>query len=397
MALTYKDFTSRFESAPADSVALLERKFCSLLISLDFAHSLDATSTYEVEKEEIRQRELLQVEKRRAEERQRVRNSLRYQREMMSAELHERLFEQLSETLNNPDYVRTRILAIEPNALSLVDVVQARAASMKALEQKAQGLDWLHEQLLRVVNLPPFADAKDKRRVKVTSVRNALGFVGIDDLRILIPAMAMQHWLPKRLEPFNLLRRKLWEHSLATAITCQVLAELDGQLDPVIAFLTGLFHDLGKAAVARLYVVCFDDVQRDLLRELRAEVRSHRYNALLEIEPSELMLRNLMMCFAKTATARLIEGLGLQHIPIAESYQNLAKASAPTALTGYSKILYQAAKYSDFRMLYAAKLVDAEAGREMSRDAHFNHQTLALLKTVKLTRLRLNRGMADQA
>lgn len=394
--MNYQRFKALCDSPQAGAVALLDRQFNSLLISLSFARKLDANSV-SLESEEIsRQRELLEVEQRRQDQRNRVIASRKHQQEVISDVLHERVFNTIREALTEPEKLRSQVLDISDHAVSLLDNLYARATSVRKLEQHATYLPWLEENLIRVVNLPPFADLEDTKRVKVTSIRNAMGFIGTKDLRILVPAYTMQNLIPKHIEPFNLLRQKLWEHSLTTAITAQVLAELDGEISPELAFVTAMLHDLGKGALARLYATTFDEVQRQLLRELREEVRSERYNALLELMPSELFLRNLMLHYSNVFTTKLFSEIKFQFIPFNAVYQDLAHSTKVNELSGLPRILYQAQRYSQFRMMYSANFATADDGKLLSKDAELSQSSLEVLRGVNLKRLRLSRGSAAE-
>lgn len=394
--VNYQHFKAVSENPDSRDVALLDRTFTAFLISLSFARKLDEQSVFLVEESQVRQRELLAVEQRRQEERQRIEASRRYQREAMHTELHERILERFQQTLNDGDYIRNRVLDISSNAMLLLDNLNARAVSLSKLEDYAVSLNWLHDGLIRIVNLPPFADLSDQKRVRVTSLRNAMSFIGSEDLRILVPAFATQSWIPRAMEPFNLLRRKLWEHSLGTGIASQVLAELDGNCDPLLAYMLGLFHDLGKAIVARLYALIFDEMQREMLRDLREEVRSERYSALLELEPSELFLRNLMMQFDRQATLSLFNSLDFKFIPLRSHLEVYANTQELDELTGYARILYQAKRYSEFRMMHSANLVTTDQGKLMCKHAKLGRHQLEVLRTVNLKRLRLSRGTANE-
>lgn len=395
--LNYQRFKALCDSPAQGRIALLDRQFNSLLISLSFARKLDVDSVYIEAEEIIRQRELLAVERRRQDERDRVTASRRYQREAINNELHERVFDAILTAMEQPEELRARVLDISNHAINLLDNLYARATSMRKLEEYAAFLPWLEDGLLRAVNLPPFADLSDPKRVKVSTMRNAMGFIGSEDLRILVPNYAMQNWIPKSMEPFNLLRQKVWEHSLGTAITAQVLAELDGELNPSLAFVIGMFHDTGKAALARLYSLLFDDTQRELLSELRKEVRSERYNALLELEPSELFLRNLMLHFAHRFTAKLFGSIQFQFIPFRAVYDDFANAKSVGELSGFARNLYQAQRYTQFRMMYSANFATTDDGKVLCKDAELTQSSLEVLRAVSLKRLRLSRGPVGEA
>lgn len=392
--MNYQQFQALCDSKTQGQLALLDRRFCSLLISLSFARKLNANSVSFEAEEVIRQRELLEVERRRQDERERALASQRHQQKSISAELHERVFNVISEALTQPELLRTRVLDISEHTVNLLDHLYTRAASIRKLEEYTGHLPWLEERLIRAVNAPPFAESKDIKRVKVASVRNAMGFIGSEDLRILVPAYTMQNLLPKSIEPFNLLSQKIWEHALGTANTAQVLAELDGDLNPGLAFVMGMFHGLGKGALARIYTQSFDDIKRNLLQELRQTNRSVSYNALLQLGPSELYLRNFILYFSHQFTAKLFAGMAFRFIPFQPIYEEFATAKNVTELNGLARNLYQAQRYSQFRMMYSANFATADDGKVLCKDAELQLAALDVLRGVNLKRLRLRRGAA---
>ncbi|MCO4321141.1 HDOD domain-containing protein [Aliidiomarina quisquiliarum] len=392
--MNYQQFQALCDSTTQGQLTLLDRRFNSLLISLSFARKLNANSVALEAEEVVSQRALLEVERRRQDERDRALASQRYQQKAASAELHERIFNLIRDSIAQPEQLRARVLDISDDAINLIDNLYTRAVSIRKLEEYTPNLPWLEEDLIRAVNLPPFADSKDTKRVKVTSVRNAMGFIGSEDLGILVPAYTMQYLLPNSIEPFNLLSQKIWEHALGTANTAQVLAELDGDMNPSMAFIMGMFHGLGKGALARLYTQCFDDIKRNLLQELRQAGRSVSYNALLQLGPSELYLRNFMLHFSHQYTAKLFASMNFRFIPFQAVYEDFAKAKNVNELNGLARNLYQAQRYSQFRMMYSANFATAEDGKTLCKDAGLQLPALDVLRGVNLKRLRLRRGAA---
>ena len=59
--------------------------------------------------------------------------------------------------------------------------------------------------------------------------------------------------------------RELWNHALAVAIAMEQLAEVTRKVDPAVAFLPGLFHDVGRIAFA-----ITDGPAFDLIEEMAA-------------------------------------------------------------------------------------------------------------------------------
>jgi putative nucleotidyltransferase with HDIG domain len=68
-------------------------------------------------------------------------------------------------------------------------------------------------------------------------------------------------------------RVDLWQHSLATAVASQVLAERLTQQDPEVAFSAGLLHDIGKSILLR----AARDQYADLLEKCADNNRSVKF------------------------------------------------------------------------------------------------------------------------
>lgn len=383
----YAQFSVSTQSDSSDRVALLSRRFINYLISLNFARGELMAEEGLDDSEDQASRELLAVEQRhRAEQARKQAVHAKVRREV-EQQLHKRLYLAVEKRLSEQSYIRDRVLFLGGNAPRFLDTLFSPSASSRRIEELAQGLDWLHVGLVKIVNLPPFADPKDPRRARITNFRGALNFVGAEDIKVIAAALTMQNWLPPAEPPFVLLRRKLWQHVMATATTCQRLAELDGKLDPAIAFNVGMFHEMGKVVLARLYVKIFDDVRQAMLQDLRNETTSARYNALVQIKPDQQFLRDLMLQKEREVTQLLFQGLEFQRLPLAQIYAQYAQAQSISETSGFSRILWQASTFSQFRMLHSANLATLEDGKKMFAASELSAKTLLELRKVSLKKI----------
>lgn len=390
----YAQFRISTQSDSTDRVALLGRRHINYLISLNFARGQFINEEGIEPEPKTPNRELLAVEqKRRAEvarkeaAHERVRNDVEQQ-------LHKRLYQEVERRLEDQRFIRERVLYLTTHEPALLDTLFSPSTNSKKLEQLSQGLDWLHEGLVKLVNVPPFANPTDARRARITSFRGALNFVGAEDIKIITPALTMRNWLPPAEPPFVLLRRKLWQHVLSTAVLSQRLAELEGTLDPAVAFNAGIFHEMGKVVLARLYVKVFDDVRQKMLQDLRNEMSSARYNVLVEIKPDQQFLRDLMLQKERDVTHMLFAAVELKHLPLNKIYENYAAASKFSDTSGYTRILWQANTFSEFRMLHSANLATTNDGKKMFAASELTTPTLVELGKVNLKKLILNRNRA---
>jgi putative nucleotidyltransferase with HDIG domain len=97
-------------------------------------------------------------------------------------------------------------------------------------------------QVLKVANSPIF-----RGRDAETSLRNAVLRLGLKNLGEIVFELAL-HMRVFRSAEYSELMEALRRHSTACANLCRLLARRSGQ-DPENAFLCGLLHDIGSAAI----------------------------------------------------------------------------------------------------------------------------------------------------
>ncbi|KAA3619297.1 MAG: HDOD domain-containing protein [Calditrichaeota bacterium] len=83
------------------------------------------------------------------------------------------------------------------------------------------------------------------RSRNISSIREAIVLLGIHTVRSLVVASST-HSLYSSSTMLRDLKRSMWEHSLAAAIFCKMMARQQRTFPPEEAFLAGLLHDVGK-------------------------------------------------------------------------------------------------------------------------------------------------------
>lgn len=375
-----------------DRVTVLARRFINYLISLNFARGQFNAEEGLAGDDEALSRELLAVEQKKRAEKAKLSAVQEKVKRDVELRMQKRLYRETARRLEDQEFIRERVLMLAPNTPALLDLLFAPASTSKRVEELSQGLDWLHVGVVKIVNMPPFLDPNDPKRAKVNNYKGALNFIGAEDIKVIAPALTMQNWLPPAEPPFTLLRRKLWQHVMATAVVCQRLAELNGKLDPAIAFNAGLFHEMGKVTLARLYLRVFDDVREKMFAELRNEKTSTRYNALLHVQPDQQFLRDMMLKQERLVTKLLFEGFEMRHLPLAKIYGDYARAKTFADTSDYSRILWQANTFSEFRMLHAANLASLDDGKRMFAEVKLGGKTIIELRKLNLKKLILSRN-----
>ena len=385
-------FAVSTEGGSKDPAFRLEKRFINYLISFPFARkSKDKADGVESEVQEQKRR-LLQVEQIIYDERERLARARQRYQDRISDELHENIYRRILAQLDDRDYIREKLIPLPEKLPDLLDILSTKAASMRRIEDIVQGMDWFHNGVLKTVNQPPFIDQrKQSKKVKLENLRTAMSFMGTENLRLLAPAYIMQNWLPPSTQPFTLFRRKVWEHSLGTAIIAQAIAERQQLKDPVLAFTLGMFHELGKVALTKLYLRVFDEIQREMAIASINDSSPERHSALISITPDERFLRNLMLEQDKRVSYIVSEGWGLQRVPISQHLQNFHQAHDVDDFdSDYAKVLSQANAFCEFRMLREVELASVEEGSHLLRRYDVDAGLVAELNTLNLKRPKFN-------
>ncbi|MBF39931.1 HDOD domain-containing protein [Idiomarina sp. UBA4520] len=379
-------FSNTTEGGSKDPALRLEKRFINYLISFPFARKARSKADGVEDEEKEQRRKLLEVERLNYEERDRKAQARQRFSDRVSEELHEEIYHRALETIEDGDYVRERLIPLPEKLPELLDTLSLKAASMRRIESLVQGMDWFHTGLLRTVNQPPFIDRN--KQVKLDNLRVAMSFVGTENLRLLAPAYIMQNWLPPSTHPFTLFRRKVWEHSLGTAIAAHNIAVERKLKDPILAYTMGMFHELGKIALTKLYLKLFDEVQREFAMASVNDKSPERHNALVQLTPDEHFLRDLMLEKDKEVSYLVAEGWGLKRVPVSKHLLAFTQANRTTPKydSDYAEVLAQANAYCEFRMMREVDLASLEEGKRILNKYSVSAETVARLNNVSLKR-----------
>ena len=149
--------------------------------------------------------------------------------------------------LPSPPRVVTRVISMlkDPN-------FDARELSRFISDDPA-----LATRTLSLSRSPQYAQRRQPR-----TVHDAMNVLGFQAVRNIVIATAAQSFLTRK----SKFSEKIWDHSLAAALSARLLAKRVCFSDPEMAFLAGLLHDMGHILLfngdSRGYEQILDEVQR---------------------------------------------------------------------------------------------------------------------------------------
>ncbi|HET8880569.1 MAG TPA: HDOD domain-containing protein [Solimonas sp.] len=132
-------------------------------------------------------------------------------------------------------------------ALHVRQLAQRDDVSAATLAVELQKDAALSVRLIRVAN-----SAAQRGGHRVDNVRQAVTRLGFDYTRLLVSGLAIEQMFARGAPLIETRLRRSWRQSVDVAAAAQVLAAQCTLLNPEMAMLAGLVHDIGALAILRL-------------------------------------------------------------------------------------------------------------------------------------------------
>jgi HD-like signal output (HDOD) protein len=376
-----------FENNPA--VAIIYQRATSLSICKDFAEKQSGkvpTVNHQGSEQENRRRELLSVEVEAQQEKIIADHGEEHFRKQTMQTFFAQVRTQINSDFDNKEHLYHHVLEIEDACPAILDILSARAASVNQIKDLAASLPWLVTDLVRLVNKPQYRKRAD---VQVTDAKLALSYIGLDNLKLVMPTFTLKHWLPTSTAPYGLMKRKLWNDSLSIALAASVLAKEQG-LDEFTAFTTGMLSNIGRLAVTRCYLTTFSEMYKVEVRKAFESKDKRLHNILSKIEANEELLLEQLTMRSAQLSADLIEQMNFKRLGITEPVFDLAYAESIEKMHPIAQIVVKAKAFVAFRALAKEELINADESKTLLSSVKLTPAEITLLKKSDIDHIKLN-------
>ena len=372
-----------------DLVSPIYKRAMSLVISKEFAEQQSGKITvasHQNSEQSNRRRELLAVE----EETNKNKRIKAHGKNFFTDQVMSRFFAhvtvELNKKFNNKENLYSSILKIEDAAPNIMEILSVRAASINRIIPLVKSLPWLADELINLVNKPQY---RKRANVQVSDASLALSYVGLDNLKLVMPTFMLKHWLPNSTAPYKLMKRKLWNDSLATAMSSSVLAKKEG-MDEFSAFAAGMFSNLGLIAVSRCFLTTYSELHTAELKEAYDNKDKKLHDTLVSFDASPELLLEQIVTRSSKISADLVEFMRLDRLRITEAIFDIAYTDTLEKMCPLAIIVAKAKAYVAYRNLATDDLISTDESKTLLTAVGITSQEVSILKKSDIDHIKLN-------
>lgn len=269
----------------------------------------------------------------------------------INQQLHAVIDKKLLLTLADTQEVCERLLNWSEHITDLIDFLASPSATITKVEAIVANTPWLVDELLKLVNQPQHRRRDSRGRViAVDSLKTALSFMGIDNVKRVVPALIYKQTLPVISDPFPQIKHKVWEYNLNGARTAEALAKAH-KVKPYEAYTLAMFSQLGRSAIVKLYFRLFEQVHLDFLRHAQKSKLRNLHSALVQLTPDPKHLISLIDEHSDRTTLHLFDYMLFKRVRYTSAISQVLGDVSPDEADPLTQVLQQSRYYAKYRML----------------------------------------------
>jgi HD-like signal output (HDOD) protein len=360
----------------------------SLCISKNFAEKQYGkmnTVHFQGSEQESRRRELLGVEIKAQQEKIIAAHGKEHFRNQVMELFYSQVRNQVNEEFDNKTNLYYNVLRIKDAAPTILELLSLKAISINRIKPLVTSLYWLSTDIINLVNKPHY---RKRSNVQVNDAKLALSFLGLDNLKLVMPTFILKHWLPNSTEPYGLMKRKLWNDSLSVALAASILARREG-LDRYTAFTTGMLSNIGQLAVTRCFLTTYSEVYETELHQAFESKDKHLHDVLVKIDSAPELLLEQLVLRSSTLSADLIELMQFDRLQITEAMFDLAYCENITKMCPVAQLVAKAKAFVSYRSLASACLIDDDETKQLFDSVKLNSAEVSLLNKSDIDHIKL--------
>lgn len=265
------------------------------------------------------QRILLACEQMRVKERQFTAGIKQARHNKILAQTLKVAIEALENRCSNPDV--SRVLNVHTGFADFASFAYGPNLTFQKLGSLTSSHHALAMNILELVNNPRFCKQTKKKPINIPDAKTAIGFIGIENCRMLYPILMVKPLLNFTDENTKLIATKMWQHSIIMANVTRMRLQDIGYKEPDEGVLLGVLRGVGQFAICNHFTHAFEDALVLMMQTFRKRRQMDDYFACADIKPSLSFLPSVIEAWEKQITRKIIEHMdwsnNVRHLKIA--------------------------------------------------------------------------------
>lgn len=243
--------------------------------------------------------------------------------------------------------------------------------------------------LLSLIANENFMSGLGRSPRKVRDTHSAIGLVGTEVLRYLLPALVFKCRIDFDSRHHMLFAQKLWRYGLTLGQACSALMNIDNYRRPYEGMLLSMMVNFTYVASYQQYLSSFDVVRHGCLSQAKKKGDKYSYDFFHAIETAPGSLQKLLLQSNLQLSLSISEKLFSKSFPhLVSALKEEVDARPFEARSKLGKILFQALRFSKYEQLRTSRLVKSEWLEKYLKNAHITPSTYKILLSQKLDRFK---------
>lgn len=211
-----------------------------------------------------------------------------------------RYFQQLllkvvNKKLEDPEMLTLERLQLRESSTDLLKKLLTVEPRYSTLSHLLSFNTHIRERLLELVGSELFMAELGRSPRKVRDVKAAMGLIGLDILRYLIPAIFFKNCIAPHREHDDIFTKKLWRYELTLGQTCSALMLADNYRRPHEGMLLSAMVNFAYVASYQQYIVSFEGLRLACLAQAREKGNKYQHDFFYNMQNDPASLQALLL------------------------------------------------------------------------------------------------------
>ncbi|WP_369434133.1 HDOD domain-containing protein [Psychromonas sp. MME1] len=294
--------------------------------------------------------------------------------------------------LSHHDEVITHQLQLRESTLELLKKLLSSEPRYSILASLLELNISTRNHLISLVCSSDFMESLGRDARNVRDIQAAIGLIGIDVLRYLIPAIIFKYTISNNGLHNVLFTKKLWRYELTLGQACTALMKESDYRRPHEGMLLSAMVNFAYVAAYKQYQISFETVRVACLDQARDKGEKEQHDFFFDLQTDPATLQQLLVSQAKLALSlSLSETLFSKDFPhLVNALREQVECVEFTEMSSVGKILFKALRFAKYDQLRTVRLFKAEWLDDYLQASHISSDTYKNLVRQELFRFKTN-------